>query len=139
MRISPFQRIDKIGNILVGSFHRLALFTIGATTVYAAVWSFIAMLGKHHASIQDILLLFIYLEIGAMVGIYFQTNHMPVRFLIYIAITAVTRHVVEVVTHEGDHTMQIFTMGGTILVLSLSIFILRYASKNFPSSSENNQ
>lgn len=139
MKISPFQKIDQIGNILVGSFHRLALFAIGATTVYAAIWSFIVMMGKHHASIQDILLLFIYLEIGAMVGIYFQTNHMPVRFLIYIAITAVTRHIVEVVTHAGDHTMQILIMGITIFVLSLSIFILRYASKNFPSTSgENN-
>lgn len=131
--MSPFDKIDKIGNVLVGGFHRLALFAIGAATVYAAVWTFIAMLGKHHASIQDILLLFIYLEIGAMVGIYFQTNHMPVRFLIYIAITAVTRHIVEVVSNHGDHTMQIFIMGGTILILSLSIFILRYASKNFPS------
>jgi phosphate starvation-inducible membrane PsiE len=133
MKISPFEKIDELGNILVGGFHRLALFAIGAATVYAAVWTFIAMLGKHHASIQDILLLFIYLEIGAMVGIYFQTNHMPVRFLIYIAITAVTRHIVEVVTHTGDHTMQILMMGVTIFVLSLSIFVLRYASKNFPS------
>ena len=139
MKTSPFQKIDHLGNLLVGSFHRLALFAIGATTVYAAAWSFVGMLAKHHASIQDILLLFIYLEIGAMVGIYFQTNHMPVRFLIYIAITAVTRHVVEVVTHEGNHTLQIFTMGGTILILSISIFILRYASKNYPSTSENNQ
>lgn len=46
---------------------------------------------KKYASIDDILLLFIYLELGAMVGIYFKTNHMPVRFLIYIAITALTR------------------------------------------------
>lgn len=43
---------------------------------------------KQFATIDDILLLFIYLELGAMVGIYFKTNHMPVRFLIYIAITA---------------------------------------------------
>ena len=46
---------------------------------------------KQYASIDDILLLFIYLELGAMVGIYFKTNHMPVRFLIYVAITALTR------------------------------------------------
>ena len=32
---------------------------------------------KKFASIDDILLLFIYLELGAMVGIYFKTNHMP--------------------------------------------------------------
>ena len=49
------------------------------------------MAQKGHASIDDILLLFIYLELGAMVGIYFKTNHMPVRFLIYVAMTALTR------------------------------------------------
>jgi phosphate starvation-inducible membrane PsiE len=49
------------------------------------------MMGKGSVSIEDLLLRFIYLEIGAMVGIYFKTNHMPVRFLIYLAITAVTR------------------------------------------------
>ena len=30
-------------------------------------------------------------EIGAMVGIYFKTTHLPVRYLIYIAITALGR------------------------------------------------
>lgn len=34
---------------------------------------------------------FHYLESGAMVCIYFKTNHMPVRYLIYVAITALTR------------------------------------------------
>ena len=32
-------------------------------------------------SIKDILLLFIYLELAAMVGIYFKTKKLPVRFL----------------------------------------------------------
>ena len=50
---------------------------------------------KNLASIEDILLLFIYLELGAVVGIYFKTDHMPVRFLIYVAITALTRMLLE--------------------------------------------
>ena len=53
------------------------------------------MTQKNSASIEDILLLFIYLELGAVVGIYFKTNHMPVRFLIYVAITALTRMLLE--------------------------------------------
>jgi len=32
------------------------------------------MVEKGHITIDDILLLFIYLELGAMVGIYFKTN-----------------------------------------------------------------
>lgn len=78
---------DAIGELLVDAFHLLALFAIGATTVWSAVAAFIAMVAQGHATLSDILLLFIYLEIGAMVGIYFKTTNLPVRYLIYIAIT----------------------------------------------------
>ena len=61
------------GNLFVSLFHRIALFGIGAATVWAAGMSFAEMMHKPYASVQDLLLLFIYLEIGAMVGIYFKT------------------------------------------------------------------
>ncbi|PLX34145.1 MAG: phosphate-starvation-inducible protein PsiE, partial [Hyphomicrobiales bacterium] len=76
------EKIDIIGLVLVEGFHLLALFAIGAVVVWAAVMTFISMFDKSHASIEDVLLLFIYLELGAMVGIYFKTSRMPVRFLI---------------------------------------------------------
>jgi phosphate starvation-inducible membrane PsiE len=56
--------------------------------------------GKGGVSVDDILLLFIYLELGAMVGIYFKTNHMPIRFLLYVAITALTRLLIGDVSHH---------------------------------------
>ena len=34
-----------------------------------------------YAKLKDILLLFIYLELGAMVSIYFKTHQLPVQFL----------------------------------------------------------
>jgi Phosphate-starvation-inducible E family len=74
---------DAVGAFLVDVFHYLALFAIGATTVWSAAAAFIGMAAQGHASLGDILLLFIYLEIGAMVGIYFKTTHLPVRYLIY--------------------------------------------------------
>jgi phosphate starvation-inducible membrane PsiE len=40
------------------------------------------MVAQGRASLSDILLLFIYLEIGAMIGIYFKTTRLPVRYLI---------------------------------------------------------
>lgn len=127
------QHIDRFGNQLVGLFHRLALFGIGAATVYAAGHAFWSMLDKPAASIADLLLLFIYLEIGAMVGIYFKTNHMPVRFLVYIAITAMTRHLVDLVALHPDRMWEIAVMGGTTLVLALAVAVLRWASFRFPS------
>ena len=79
------------------------------------------------------LMLFIYLELGAMVGIYFKTNHLPVRFLIYVGITAMIRHLIGLITDHGDnHTLIIFYCIG-IFVLSLSIFMVRYSSYKFPS------
>ena len=130
---NQLKKVDRLGNAFVGIFHRLALFAIGAATVWAAGWTFFEMFQKHHATIQDLLLLFIYLEIGAMVGIYFKTNHMPVRFLLYIAITALTRHMVDIMSHVPINILEMVAVGGTILVIALSIFIIRYTSTRYPS------
>ena len=65
---------NSLGNLMVEGFHLLGLFIIGAATVWSALFTFIDMLHKPTASIDDILLLFIYLELGAMIGIYFKTN-----------------------------------------------------------------
>ena len=127
------QRIDKMGNLMVGVFHRLALFAIGAATVWAAVWEFAEMFEKHHASVSDLLLMFIYLEIGAMVGIYFKTNHMPVRFLLYIAITALTRHMVDIMSHLPINISEMLAVAGSTFVVAISVLIIRYTSSKFPS------
>ncbi len=125
--------VDRTGNFMVGIFHRLALFAIGAATVWAAGWEFVALLDKHHASVSDLLLLFIYLEIGAMVGIYFKTNHMPVRFLLYIAITALTRHMVDIMSHLPININEMLAVAGSTLVVAVSVLIIRYTSAKFPS------
>ncbi len=132
---------DKVGTTLVRGFHVLALFAIGATIVWAAAFTFVQMTEKGHASVEDILLLFIYLELGAMVGIYFTTNHMPVRFLIYVALTALTRLLIGMVNFEHvDLKTAILTpqigllvVTGGILLLALAVLVLRYASYKFPS------
>jgi protein PsiE len=124
-----------IGNLFVSLFHRIALFGIGAATVWSAAVAFMGMVGKGVASIEDLLLLFIYLEIGAMVGIYFKTNHMPVRFLIYVAITAVTRLIIDLVNTKHEADIAILLMGLTILILAIANAIVRYASFKFPSRS----
>ena len=123
-----------LGTLLVDMFHYVGLFLIGAATVWAAGWSFVEMMGKRpHATIEDLLLLFIFLEIGAMVGIYFKTNHMPVRFLMYVAITAVTRHMIGVVNHSPVNVSEILAVSGTILLLSISLLAIRSASYFFPA------
>ena len=132
---------DRFGSALVSGFHLLALFAIGATIVWAAAFEFLKMLSQGHASVEDILLLFIFLELGAMVGIYFTTNHMPVRFLIYVALTALTRLLIGMVNEEHVDLMDAITtphlgllvVTGGILMLAVAVLVLRYASYRFPS------
>ncbi|QLC73945.1 phosphate-starvation-inducible PsiE family protein [Pseudomonas sp. LPB0260] len=125
---------NSIGNLLVEGFHYLGLFAIGAATAWASVMAFMDMLDKGHASIDDILLLFIYLELGAMVGIYFKTNHLPIRFLLYIAITALTRYLIGDVSHHKAPDIGLLYLCGGIFLLSLSVVAVRFASYKFPSS-----
>jgi len=124
---------DSIGTLLVDAFHYLALFAIGATTVWSAVAAFVGMLSKGRAELSDLLLLFIYLEIGAMVGIYFKTTELPVRYLIYIAITALARVLIEIVSADHRAGTDLLIVAGAILVLSFAELVLRYASYKFPS------
>ena len=128
---------DAFGNVLVDAFHYLALFAIGGAIVWSASIAFFGMASKGHASIEDILLLFIYLELGAMVGIYFKTKHMPVRFLIYVAMTALTRLLISDVQAHHDTPnaadTSIVTVSGAILLLALATLVIRFGSWKFPS------
>ena len=132
-RVQLHSYAESVGNLLVESFHYLALFAIGGMTAWAGTITALEMFSKGAASIDDILLLFIYLELGAMVGIYFKTNHMPVRFLIYIAITALTRLLISDIQHDHKADMDLIIITGSILILAFSIWIVRFASWNYPS------
>jgi protein PsiE len=129
-KLKEFSEI--IGNLLVDGFHYLALFAIGGATAWSAVVAFFVMVNTGHATIADILLLFIYLELGAMVGIYFKTNHMPVRFLIYVAITALTRMLIGDLQVHHQPTLEILYVAGAILLLAIANLVIRYSSKKFP-------
>ncbi|MDZ7749179.1 MAG: phosphate-starvation-inducible PsiE family protein [Halofilum sp. (in: g-proteobacteria)] len=126
---------DAVGNFLVDGFHYLALFAIGGAIVWSAAVAFFDMALKGGASIHDILLLFIYLEMGAMVGIYFKTQHMPTRFLIYIGITALVRLLIDDILGGHDATLNIVYVSGSILLLALANLVVRYGSTRFPSDS----
>lgn len=123
---------DTIGNLLVHWFHALTLFFIGAAIVWSGVSTFIDMAIKGHHSIEDILLLFIYLELLAMIGIYFKTNHMPVRYLIYVAITGLTRMLIGHISIHHVPDAGVLYITGAILILALTTLVLRYGSSKYP-------
>ncbi len=124
---------DPFGRLLTEMFHLLGLFAIGGATVWAAGAAFYAMMQKGAPSIEDLLLLFIYLEIGSMVGIYFRTNHMPVRFLLYVGITALTRHMIGYIQEQSGVDFEVLILAGATLILAVAVLIIRFTSNRFPS------
>jgi phosphate starvation-inducible membrane PsiE len=139
LRAKLHANADSIGNLAVEAFHYLALFGIGAVTAYAAVHTFVGMIDKGSFSVDDILLLFIYLELGAMVGIYFRTNHMPIRFLLYVAITALTRLLISDVSHHNPPGVGLIYLTGGILLLAFAVLVVRFASSRYPSVTEKSE
>lgn len=136
MRVRVHAGANSLGNLGVELFHYLALFGIGAITVYAGITTFIEMLHQEKISVDDILLLFIYLELLAMSGIYFRTNHMPLRFLLYIGVTALIRLLISDVSHHNAPDERIFYVCGGVLLLAISILVVRFASSAYPSARE---
>ena len=129
-----FDKLEKSGNFLVEIFHLIALFVIGATIIWSAAHEYLVIMENDYATLKDILLLFIYLELGAMVGIYFKTKRLPVRFLLYIAITALTRVLaIDVKTMSDEHML---TVTGSILLLTLAVLVVRIGSDRFPGSGD---
>lgn len=129
-KFTPFQAAithlaDGLGGLLADIFHYLTLFAIGGAVAWSATLAFMEMIGKGHASIEDILLLFIYLELGGMVGIYFKTNLMPVRCLIYIAITALSRLLISDIQTHHQPDNGILLVSGAIFLLAISTLAIR--------------
>jgi hypothetical protein len=58
---------------------------------------------------------------------------MPVRFLIYIAITALTRLLISDIQHDHKADIDLVIITGSVLILAIAILIVRYASWTYPS------
>jgi len=132
-----FKSVENLGNLLTEGFHLVGLFVVGVAILWASWAEVFHILGEGGPRIKDILLLFIYLELGAMVGIYFKTKRLPVRYLIYIAITALTR--VLAVDAKTMTDVHLLAVTAAILLLAVGVLILRVGSARFPSQQSSDQ
>jgi protein PsiE len=123
---------ERVGDHLVEGFQLLALFAIGAAIFWSAAEFFLGMIAAREVTLHDILLLFIYLELGAMVGIYFRTDQLPVEFLLYITITVMTR---KLISAEDLSEMRILVTTSAVLILAIAVLLLRYGAHRFQGSS----
>ncbi len=108
-------RLEPIGHAVHRVIPFLGLFAIGAATFWSAGYAFYEMMtAKSHATIEDLLLLFILSRNRLDGGDLLQTNHMPLRFVVYVAITAVTRNLIGYVNHESKPDYGVLILAGAI-------------------------
>ncbi len=121
----PPQGINLLAHRVLQAIERIGLLLLLLATLAAfggELWHvFIDKGGK--VSLADLLLLFIYLEVVAMIGIYFESHRLPVRFVLYIAVVALSRHIV--LDMKGMHWADLLASSAAILLVVLSVLLVR--------------
>lgn len=115
---------------MLSVFESLGLLVITLATLVAGVLEVGVMVEARAVTLADLLLLFLYLEILAMVGVYFQSGQLPVRFPIYIAIVALARHLVlDMKSLDGWHMVSV---AAAVLLLAAAVLVIRYGQVRYP-------
>lgn len=109
---------------VLGFIEFVGLTVITIATVIAGIGEVGVMLDAQAVTLADLLLMFLYLEILAMVGLYFQSGKLPVRFPLYIAIVALARYLV--LDMKNLELWHMLGIAGAILLLTFGVLALRY-------------
>ena len=112
----------------------IGLLVITIATIVAASGEVMHMIGARSVTLGDLLLLFLYLEVLAMVGIYLKSGKLPIRFPIYIAIVALARLLI--LDLKSLTELEMIAIAGTITLLAFAVLVLRYGHINFPYITE---
>jgi protein PsiE len=122
--------IKEFNQNLLSFVENIGLLVIGIATVFAMASETITMVRAMQVTLSDLLLLFLYLEVLAMVGLYYHSGKLPVRFPLYIGMVALARYLILDMKSMDDWRMLAVT--ASILLLTMAVFLIRYGHVRFP-------
>lgn len=128
--------INKLGKKAIVFAENVGLLIIAVATVIAVGIEITSMISARTVTLADLLLLFIYLEILAMVAIYIDSGKLPVRIPLYIAIVALARYLILDMKNMDEWNM--LAVSGSILIIAFAILVHRYGHTRFPYKKEDN-
>ena len=123
-------KINRIGHIALVWAQDLGLLIIAISTMVAVGIEINVMWDNGTVTLADLLLLFIYLEIFAMVSVYLDSGKLPVRMPIYIAIVALARYLI--LDMKGMDPWKVVGIAAASLILALTVLVIRYGHLKFP-------
>jgi protein PsiE len=123
----PFRRTGIRFGLLIED---AGLLLILLATLVAAAQEVGHMVESRSVSLSDLLLLFIYLEVVAMVHAYWQTGQLPVRMPLYIGMVALARYLI--LDMKSMDEWRLLAVAGSIALLSIAVLIIRYGHARYP-------
>lgn len=126
--------IQEFNQKLLSLVEHIGLLVIAIATVIAMASEITAMAFARQVTLADLLLLFLYLEVLAMVGAYYRSGKLPVRFPLYIGMVALARYLVLDIKGMDDWRMLAVT--GSILLLTLAVLVVRIGHVRYPYPSD---
>ncbi len=123
-------RLKKIGNRSLSLVEDIGLLLIALMTVIAMGQEVWLVISNQAVTLADLLLLFIYLEVLAMVGLYLKSGRLPVRMPLYIVIVALARYMA--LDMKNLDTWRMLGLSGAILIVALAILLIRFGHTRYP-------
>jgi protein PsiE len=111
-------------------FEGIGLIVIALATIFAGYQETMLMVNNARVTLADLLLMFLYLEILTMVGLYFESGKLPVRFPLYIAMVAMARYVI-VDIKEMDN-IRLLGVSASIVLVAVAVLVIRYGHVRYP-------
>lgn len=108
----------------------IALIATGIATTVAIATEIWVMIDRGSVTLADLLLMFLYLEVLAMIGQYLRTGQIQVRFPLYIAMVALARYLI--IDAKDIEDVRMLAVAGSILLLTLAVLVIRYGHKVYP-------
>ena len=130
-------KINKLGKRAIVFAENIGLVIIAIATVIAVGIEITSMVSARTVTLADLLLLFIYLEVLAMVTIYLDSGKLPVRMPLYIAIVALARYLI--LDMKNMDVWHMLAVSGSILIITIAILIHRYGHTTFPYNDEDSR
>ena len=122
--------IRAIGHKALTWTQDIGLLIVAISTIIAVGFEISSMIDAKIVTLADLLLLFIYLEVLAMVSIYLDSGKLPVRMPMYIAIVALARYLI--LDMKNLDTWRMLGVAGAALLLAIAILVIRYGHTRFP-------
>jgi len=122
--------IQEFNQQLLSLVEHVGLLVIAVATVIAMASEVVTMIRAMQVSLADLLLLFLYLEVLAMVGAYYRSGKLPVRFPLYISMVALARYLV--LDFKGMDDWRMLAITASILLLTLAVLVVRIGHVRYP-------